>query len=67
MSQIFWVVITELPTKEESEQGELPKIIIQPKVVVARDDKDAAVKVALSTTFGQEVNKDRLEVHVRPF
>lgn len=67
MSNIFWVVVTELPTKDEAEAGKLPKMIIAPRAIMARDDKDAAMKVAIGANFGEEVNKDRLEVHVRPF
>lgn len=68
MSQIYLVAVLEIPTKKESEEsGTLPKLVLEPTAVVARDDKDAALKVAMGNTKLQGLDKDRLEVVVRPF
>ena len=65
---IYWVAIEELPTKkEQEEQSLLPKLILAPTAVEARDDKDAAWKVALKNPALKEANPDRLQVSVRPF
>ena len=65
---IFWVAVEELPTKKEQEEtGSLPKLVVPPVAVTARDDKDAAIKVAMGNDLLKGVNKDRLQVSVRPF
>ena len=68
---IYWVAIEEVPTKKESEeQSSLPKLILAPMAVEARDDKDAALKVALDPEVGKKlegVDRNRITVIVRPF
>lgn len=65
---IFWVAIEEMPTKkEQEEQNALPKLILPPTAIEARDDKDAALKVALNNPALKDANMDRLQVSVRPF
>ena len=65
---IYWVAIEELPTKKgQDEQNLLPKLILAPTAVEARDDKDAALKVAMNYPALKEANPDRLQVVVRPF
>lgn len=65
---IYWVAVEELPTKKDQEEsGSLPKLIIPPTAVEARDDKDAALKVAMNNPALKDSNQDRLQVLVRPF
>ena len=65
---IFWVAVEELPTKKAAEEeNALPKLIIQPVAVEARDDKDAALKVAMDNEVLKGANRDRLQVVGRPF
>ena len=65
---IFWVAVEEMPTKkEQEEQGMLPKLLLAPVAVEARDDKDAALKVALNNSSLKDVNMDKIQVVVRPF
>lgn len=65
---IFWVAIEELPTKQEQEeQSLLPKLLVVPTAVEARDDKDAALKVAIDHPMLKGINRDKLQVLVRPF
>lgn len=65
---IYWVAIQELPTsKQVKEESALPKLVLAPVAVEARDDKDAAIKVALDNPSLKSVNKERMQVVVRPF
>lgn len=65
---IYWVAIEEVPTKKEiEEENALPKLIVPPVAVEARDDKDAAIKVAMDNPALKGVNRDKLLVVVRPF
>ena len=65
---IYWVAVEELPTKKDQEElAAMPKLIVPPTAVEARDDKDAALKVAMGNEALKGANKDRLQVSVRPF
>ena len=65
---IYWVAVEEVPTKkEQEEQGALPKLLLAPVAVEARDDKDAALKVALNNPVLKDANMDKIQVVVRPF
>ena len=49
MSQIFLVAVIEQPTKKaREEENAMPKLILEPTAVIARDDKDAALKIAMN-------------------
>ena len=65
---LYWVAVRELPTKKEQEEhSQLPKLILPPTAVEARDDKDAVLKVALNNAALAACDKNRMEVLVRPF
>ena len=65
---IYWVAVEELPTKKErDEENLLPKLLLPPVAVVARDDKDAALKVAMNHPVLKDAKPDRIQVTVRPF
>jgi len=65
---IYWVAIELMPTKKEVEEtNALPKLIVPPVAVEARDDKDAAIKVAMNNEALKGVDQDKLTVLVRPF
>lgn len=68
---IYWVAIEELPSKKEQEENSaLPKLVLSPVAVSARDDKDAALKVALNPDNAkllEGVDRNRISVVVRPF
>ncbi len=66
---IYWVAVEEIPTKKEREEtAALPKLIFEPIAVEARDEKDAAIRVALQNPDKfKGVDKYRLQVVVSPF
>lgn len=65
---LYWVVIKEVPTKKDKEEnGTLDKIVVQPVCVEARDDKDAALRVALDNEVVKGIDRERLQVVVCPF
>ena len=65
---IFVVAAVVNPTdKEFEETGKLSEMVLQPKSIIAVDEKAAAIKVIMDCTELENVNKDRLEVLIRPF
>jgi len=65
---IYWVAVEELPTKkEQDEENALSKLILEPTAIIARDEQDAALRVALDNPKITNINKDKLKVVVRPF
>lgn len=67
-SNLYEVAVIELPTqKDEKENSALPRLIIPPTAVIARNDRDAAIKVALNNPVISDADPNRLEILVRPF
>lgn len=71
--KLFQVAILELPKRntgktEDEGYKALPKIVLEPVTVVARNEQDAALKVAMSQSSKLTgVDQERVEVVVRPF
>ena len=65
-ADVFEVVILENPLTKEADDGALPTIKCGPIVVVARDAQAAAVSAALDSKT-PEIDRDRMEILVRPF
>jgi hypothetical protein len=63
---LFEVAILEKPTKNEAEDGKSERLVFGPKAVVARDGQSAGIAAVLDAGT-VEVNRDRMEVLVRPF
>lgn len=64
----YEVMIIERPEVKKDEQPKVPKIVLEPKVLMARGDQDAAVKAALK--FKDELgdaDPERIDLVVRPF
>jgi hypothetical protein len=65
---LFEVAILELPTKKEIEEGlATEKLVFGPKAVVARDAQSAGISAVLDEASDIRVNRDRMQVLVRPF
>lgn len=65
--QLYWVAVLELPKKISKDEVEgTPRLIGEAKLLLARNEQDAALKFALSADL-KDVDKDRVEVFVRPF
>jgi len=65
---IFLVAAVINPTSKEFEEtGKLSEMVLQPETIVAKDEKDAAIKVILDCEKLKNVDRDKLEVLVRPF
>jgi len=65
---LFIVAAVENPSKKDVEENDaISKIILQPTCILARDDKDAAIKAVLGCDELKNANHDRLEVLIRPF
>ncbi len=68
MGKIFLVAAMVMPRKKEVEEdGALPQLVMEPKAIIARDDKDVAIKAVMDCQELKDVDRDRLEVVVRPF
>jgi len=63
---LFEVAILEMPTKKESEEGQIEKLVFGPKAVVARDAQSAAVSAVLGADK-PVIDRNRMEILVRPF
>lgn len=64
---LFEVAILEKPTVKEMEDGKAERLVFGPKAVIAKDLQGAAVSAVLDTEAKIEVNRDRMEILVRPF
>jgi hypothetical protein len=65
---LFWVVATLNPTKKEREEEEkMEELLFQPKVIVAKDDKAAAIKVVMESEELKGKDMNRITVVVAPF
>jgi hypothetical protein len=63
---LFEVAILEKPTKNEAEDGKSERLVFGPKAVIARDAQSAGIAAVLDADK-LDVNRDRMEVLVRPF
>lgn len=63
---LFEVAILEKPTKNEAEDGKSERLVFGPKAVIARDAQSAGIAAVLDSDK-LDVNRDRMEVLVRPF
>lgn len=64
---LFEVAILEKPTKKEAEEGASEKLVFGPKAVVARDSQSAAIAAVMDGGVPKELDRQRMEVVVRPF
>lgn len=64
---LFEVAILEKPTKKEVEEGASEKLVFGPKAVVARDNQSAAIAAVMDGGVPKELDRQRMEVLVRPF
>lgn len=53
------------PTKRQSEDGGVPKIVLQPTLVLATDEQQATLQA--SRLIKEDVDISRVEVAVLPF
>ena len=63
---LFEVAILEKPTEKEAEDGQVEKLILKPTAVIASDIQSAGI-VAVLDNEGLDINRDRMQVIVRPF
>ncbi len=63
---LFEVAILQKPTKNEAEDGKSETLVFGPKAVIARDAQSAGIAAVLDSDK-LDVNRDRMEVLVRPF
>jgi len=64
---LFEVCIIEKPTKKAAEEGALEKLMVEPKLIIARDAQAAGFEAVFGATISPEADRTRLEVLVRPF
>lgn len=63
---LFEVAILEQPTRKDAEEGVAEKLVFGPKPVVAADAQSAAIAAILENPPAN-LNRDRMQVLVRPF
>ena len=66
---LFWVAATFKPRKKSKDEEEkAEELIIQPTIIVAKDDKTAAMKATIEKADTlKSYELDRVSVYVRPF
>jgi hypothetical protein len=65
---LYWVAAIEEPTKKQKEEEDkCETLIMQPRIVVAKDDKAAAIKVVMESEELKGKDMNRVAVVVRPF
>jgi hypothetical protein len=65
---LYWVAAVEEPTKKQKDEEDMQEVVVlQPKIVAAKDDKMAAIKVIRESAELKDKNLDRISVVVRPF
>lgn len=65
---LFEVAIIEKPSKKDHEEGMRERLVFGPKFVIAKDPNAAALNAVLENTAEMaKVNRDRMEVLIRPF
>ena len=63
---LFEVAILEKPTTKDAEEGKGERLAFGPKAIVANDAQSAAIAAVLDDNK-IEVDRQRMEVLVRPF
>ncbi len=63
----FMYCVVLHPTKKGLEDGEKPQLISELKVMMANDEKSAAIKASRAIDQRYENEFDRVEIFVRPF
>lgn len=65
---MYWVAATLQPTKKEREdEDKREELIMQPKIVVAKDEQTAAIKIVREADELKGKDMDRVSVAVSPF
>lgn len=65
---LYWVAAVLEPTKKEKENKVGEKLILEPTIVIAKDDKTAAMKTMMEKAdVFKDQNLDHVQVFVRPF
>ena len=65
---LYWVAAVSEPTKKQKEEeGKGEELLMQPKVIVAKDEKTAAIKVVMEATELKGKDLDKVQVIVSPF
>jgi len=71
MYKLFQVAVLELPKRTKNDEdgfSKVPALVLEPTCVLARDDQDAAIKIAMKHANDiAKYDQERLEVVVRPF
>jgi len=63
---IFWVAIVKEPKEKEQKDGKLEELILSPEIIIAKDEKSAAIKTIKKAELKDE-DIDQIKVVVRPF
>ena len=66
---LYWVAATFKPRKKSKDEEErAEQLIIEPIIVVAKDDKIAAMKTTIDKADSlKKYEADRVSLYVRPF
>jgi hypothetical protein len=64
---VFEIVAVFNPTEKEEEDGKTSEIVVEPRTVLAKDERTAGVIAARAIPADYESRLDQVAVLVRPF
>lgn len=68
---LFWIAAVNIPKKKKKDEGDQAgkeQLILKPEIVVAKDEKSAAMKVTIEKAdVLKKYDYDRIQLFVRPF
>ena len=68
VKMLYWVAAILEPTKKDRDElSKEEELVLQPKIVVAKDDKAAAIKVVMEADELKGKDMNRISIVVRPF
>lgn len=65
--EVFEIVAVFNPTEKEEEDGKSSEIVVQPRTVLAKDERTAGVIAARAIPSDYDSKLDQVSVLVRPF
>jgi hypothetical protein len=65
---IYWVAATFKPMKKKDEEEPIEELIINPEVIMAKNEQSAAMKITMDKAeVLKKYDHDRVTLYVRPF
>jgi hypothetical protein len=68
MNRLFNIAVLYHPTEKQiKDEGKKSEILVQPRTILAKDDKSAAMAAAMEIPADRKNELDQIEIAVAPF